>query len=189
MLGCSVLAIDLPDRFELWQHETQPSVHFEFGPHWRYHLNVERLLSSLVSVILGLVLSPIAMVLAIWGWARIGGADNPGMLLALTVGASVFVLVVWKSPAIVRGGLDRLRAQSPEPLYSCLGMGITLALATGALMAVPIFLLGHTRPQGWDLDSIPTFMAGAFLLGLIFGARLGLDRRRERKSQTKAIVL
>jgi hypothetical protein len=129
------------------------------------------------------------MALAIWGWVRIGGTDVLGMVLALAAGTTALVLVVWKSPAMVRRGLDRLRAKSPEPLYSCLEMGIALALATGALMAVPIFLLGHTRPEGWDLDRIPAFMAGAFLLGLIFGARLGLDRRRERKSQTKAIVM
>jgi len=150
---------------------------------------VERFLASLVSVILGLVLFPIVFALAIWGWVRTGGAEVLGMLLALAAGVAVFVLVVWKAPAMLRSGLDRLRAKAPEPLYSCLEMGIALALAIGALMAVPIFLLGHTRPEGWDLDRIPTFMVGAFLLGLVFGARLGLDRRRERKSQTKAIVI
>jgi hypothetical protein len=150
---------------------------------------VERFLALIVSVILGLVLFPIVMALVIWGWVRIGGADVAGLPCALVAGVTVFVLVVWKVPAVLRSGLDRLRAKSPEPLYSCLGTGIALALATGALMAVPIFLLGHTRPEGWDLDRIPTFMAGAFLLGLIFGARLGLDRRRERKSQAKATVM
>jgi hypothetical protein len=150
---------------------------------------VERFLASLVSIILGLVLFPIVMVLAIRGWVRSGGADVLGMLLGLAAGVTVFVLVVWKAPAMLRNGLDTLRAKSPEPLYSCLEMGIALALAIGVLMAVPIFLLGHARPEGWDLDRIPTFMAGAFLLGLIFGARLGLERRRERKSETRGIAM
>lgn len=151
--------------------------------------SVERFLASLVSVILGLVLLPIVTALVIWGWVKIGGADRLGMVCALAAGVAVFVFLVWKAPAIIRSGFDRLRAKSPEPLYSCLAMGFACALTIGVLMAVPILLLGHTRPEGWELDRIPLFVVGAFLLGLIFGVPLGLDRRKERKSQTKAAVM
>jgi hypothetical protein len=68
-------------------------------------------------------------------------------------------------------------------------MGCACALTVGVLMAGPILLLGHTRPEGWELDHIPPFVVGAFLLGLVFGIPLGRERRRERKSQAKVVVV
>jgi hypothetical protein len=118
---------------------------------------MERFLASLVAIILGLILSPSVMALAIWGWVKIGGADVLGMVCAVAAGVAVFVLLVWKAPVIIRKGLDRLRAEAPEPYYSCLAMGFACAFTIGAFMAVPILLLGHTRPEGWELDRIPGF--------------------------------
>ena len=149
---------------------------------------MERFLASVVSFIMGLVLFPIVIALVIWGWVKLGGADVLGMVCALAAGVTMFAFLVWKAPTIIRTGLDSLRAKSPEPLYSCLATGLACALTIGALMAVPIFLLGHTRPEGWDLDRIPAFVVGAFLLGLIFGLPLGRERNRERKSQRKTVV-
>jgi hypothetical protein len=149
---------------------------------------MERFLGSLVAVTLGLVAFPIVVALVMWGSAKMGAADVLGMICSLAAGLGVLVFVVWKAPAKIRNGLDRLRARSPEPLYSCVATGLACALTVSALMAVPILLLGHTRPQGWELDRIPPFVAGAFLLGLIFGLPLGRERNRERKSQKKAVV-
>jgi protein-S-isoprenylcysteine O-methyltransferase Ste14 len=157
--------------------------------HWSYDQHMERFLASLAAVSLGLVLFPIVMALAIWGWVKVGGPDGLGIVCALAAGVAVFVFLVWKAPAIIRRGLDRLRAKSPEPFYSCLAMGFAWALTIGALMAVPILLLGHTRPEGWELDRIPPFVVGAFLLGMIFGVPLGRERSRERKSQAKIVAV
>jgi hypothetical protein len=150
---------------------------------------MERFLASVVSVIMGLDLFPIVIALVIWGWVKLGGADVLGMVCALAAGVTMFAFLVWKAPTIIRTGLDSLRAKSPEPLYSCIAVGFTCALTIGALMAVPILLLGHMRPEGWELDLIPAFVVGAFLLGLVFGAPLGLERRRERKSHPKVIAM
>src|SRR5580658_2774832 len=104
---------------------------------------MERFLAPLVAVILGVILFPIGVALAIWGWVKIGGADVLGMVCALAAGVAVFVFLVWKAPSIIRRGFDRFRAKAPEPYYSCLAMGFTCALTVGAPMAVPILLLGH----------------------------------------------
>jgi hypothetical protein len=149
---------------------------------------MERFLGALVAVILGLVAFPVVITLIIWGCVKVGIADMLGMICSLTAGLAAFVFIVWKAPGKIRNGLDRLRVKSPEPLYSCLASGLACALTIGALMAVPIFLLGHTRPEGWDLDRIPPFVLGAFLLGLIFGLPQGRERSRNRKSQRKAVV-
>jgi hypothetical protein len=156
--------------------------------HWRYDPDVERFLAWFVAVILGLVAFPIVIALVIWGCVKMGAADMVGMICSLAVGVAVFVFIVWKAPARIRSGLDGLQAKSPEPLYSCLATGLACALGIGILMAVPILLLGHTRPEGWELDRIPPFVVGAFLLGLIFGLPLGRERGRQRKSRTKAVV-
>lgn len=149
---------------------------------------MERFLASLAAVILALVSFPIVIALVIWGCVRVGAADMLGMICSLAAGLAAFVFIAWNAPGTIRKGLDTLRAKPPEPLYSCLASGLACALTIGVLMALPILLLGHTRPEGWDLDLIPPFVVGAFLLGLILGLPMGREREREPKSQGNAVV-
>jgi hypothetical protein len=143
----------------------------------------ERFLSSLASVVLGLVLFPVVMVIVLVGWERVAGVGLLGTVVATAAGLAIFVLVVWKGHGMLRGGLYNLGSRFPEPLYSCLEIGVSGALAIGVFMAVPILLLGHTRPMGWEFDRIPRWMAFAFLVGLVCGLPLGIQRRRVRKSR------
>ena len=153
-----------------------------------YDPSYERFLALLTAIILALVSFPIVIALVIWGCVRIGAADMLGMIFSLAGGLAAFVLIVWKAPGAIRKGLDTLRAKSPEPLYSCFAVGLACALTVGVMMSLPILLIGHTRPEGWELDRIPPFVGGAFLLGLTFGIPLGRDRNRQRKSQRNAVV-
>ena len=140
---------------------------------------MERFLAALVALTLGLVAFPIVLALVIWGCVKMGVPDTLGMIGSLAAGLAAFVFIVWKGPGRIRNGLKKLRDKSPEPLYSCLAHGFTCALTIGVLMTTPIFLLGHTRPVGWDLDRVPPFVVGAFVLGLI----LGLPRGAREKSR------
>jgi hypothetical protein len=143
---------------------------------------MELFLARLFAVILGLVSLPITFALVIWVSLRAGARDlGAQMVVAFVISAAVLVFVVWKAPAMLERVLDRLRYRIPEPIFSCLTAGTTGALLLGSLMAIPILLLGHTRPEGWDLDSIPPYIAGAFLVGVILGIPMGLERRRDRE--------
>jgi hypothetical protein len=123
------------------------------------------------------------MVIALDGWVRVAGVGLLGMLFSTAAGLAVFVLVVWKGHGTLRGGLYTLGSRLPEPIYSGLVIGVSAALVAGVFMAVPILLLGHTRPMGWEFDRIPPWMAIAFLAGLVCGLPLGIQRRRARKSR------
>jgi hypothetical protein len=136
------------------------------------------------SLILGLALFPLVTVIALCGWVRATGGDLIGMgtLLAAAVGLAFPALVVWKGHGAVLG-IYSLRSRLPEPIYSCLAIGVSGALAVGVLAAVSIVLLGHTRPTGWEFDRIPPWMAIAFPVGLACGLLLGIHRRRAKKSR------
>jgi hypothetical protein len=133
----------------------------------------ERFLSSLIVAILGLVLFAVVVTALMADW-----------FISAAVSLAVLVLVVWKGSAFLRRAIYLLRAKSPEPLYSCLVLGIAATLSMGVFMSVPILLLGHTRPEDWDLDRIPRWMAIAFVAGLVYGVPSGMKRKRERKSQS-----
>lgn len=151
-------------------------------------LGMERLLAILVAFVLGLACFPVAILLVIASFEKIGVSLELGTICSLVAGLAVLVLAVWKAPRRIQSILGGLRAKAPEPIYSCLSTGLTCALMSAILMAVPIFLLGHTRPQGWDLDRIPPFILGASVLGLMIGFPLGRERGRERRSQGKPVA-
>jgi hypothetical protein len=136
-------------------------------------VNPERFLSSLIVAILGPVLFAVVVTALMAGW-----------LIWAAVSLAVLVFVAWKGPDFLRRGIYVLRAKSPEPLYSCLVPGIAATLSVGVFMSVPILLLGHTRPEGWDFDRIPRWMAIAFVAGLVYGVPSGMKRKRERTSQS-----
>src|SRR5579872_1681849 len=137
----------------------------------------ERFLSTLTSVILALALFLVVLVFVQVGWDKVAGGSLFGMYFGMALGVAVFVFVVWKGPGVLRRGLDHLRSRLPEPIYSCLAIGVSGALATGTFMAFAILLLGHTRPMGWELDRILPWMAIAFLVCLVCGLPLGMQRR------------
>ena len=147
-------------------------------------MELERFLSRLASVILGIVLFPVVMVIAAIGWLKVAGDNNFGIVLGAVVALSTSVLIIWKGACIFRKLLETLRSRLPEPIYSCLAFGTSGALSTGGIMLVVILLLGHTRPMGWELDRIPTWMAIVFAICVVCILPSGIQRRRARKSRS-----
>jgi hypothetical protein len=149
----------------------------------------ERLLSRLAAVVVGLVLFPVIGGELAFLWGKVAGDTGPLTFpVCMALGLAVSALVVWKGPSFIQRGLYVLRAKSPEPFYSCFISGVAATASVGLFMSVPILLLGHTRPEGWDFDRIPPLMAVAFLVGLAYGLPAGMKRRRERKSRPTAAI-
>ena len=149
----------------------------------------EQLLSRFAAVVAGLVLFFVISGELAFLWGKATGDESPLIFpVCMALGLGVSVLAVWKSNSIIQRGLYVVRAKSPEPFYSCLISGLAATVAVGALMSVPILLLGHTRPEGWEFDRIPPFMAVAFLVGLACGVPAGMKRRRERRSHSTEAI-
>ncbi|MGA3041856.1 MAG: hypothetical protein ABSF54_13800 [Bryobacteraceae bacterium] len=138
----------------------------------------ERALSSVISVALGLVLSPFAGLLAGVLWFEAGGGAESGMVVSLAAGVAALVLIVWKSRGVLRRFLGFMDAKVPEPVHSCIILGGVGAFAFGGVLFAAILLLGHERPMGWEFSRIPPLMGLSFVLFSIVGLPVGLSKRR-----------
>ncbi len=141
----------------------------------------ERLLATLLSFLLALASFPVAIFLATVCWLKVGGSQYLGGIVALAVGTLAFVFTLWKAPRVIRRLLDSLALLVTEPMFSCVAAGVAGALLTGSVMLTMILLLGHTRPGDWEIDAIPRWMGIAFLISLLCGLPLGLQRKRHKK--------
>lgn len=141
-------------------------------------MELDRVLSSIAAVVLGLVLSPVIAVLGFIVWYEAGG-KNSGGIFASVVGIAAFILIVWKSGGILRRILERARSTFPEPIQSCIEFSVVGAFLFGGVMLAGILLLGHTRPIGWEFDRVLPSMALGFAVFFVAGLPVGLLRRRK----------
>ena len=95
------------------------------------------------------------------------------------IGAVVSVYVVRRSGFAFSSWREAIRPRLREPMASCLEFGFLGALISGGVLLSVIFLLGHARPAGWDLDRVLPTMGFGFILFSAVGLRLGLARRRK----------
>jgi len=148
---------------------------------------LERLLFFIASAVLALVLLPVVTLLVAGGLTEIlvavGLSKNDVAAVAfatisgVVVGLATSALVAWKSHSGLRKILSFTRLRLPEPIPSCIEFGVVGALVSGGAILAVILLLGHTRPEGWDLDRILPSMGLGFALFLLAGLSVGLMRR------------
>jgi len=139
------------------------------------NLNPERALSYVIAIAIGLVLSPIMGFIGGIVWYEAGGSP-PGDTFADCVGFASFALTVWKLPRLIGKGLEIIRSDMPEPIFSCIEFGTAAALFAGCAMVTVVFLLGHMRPEGWDFMILPVMLL-AFGMFALIGRRVGQKRR------------
>ena len=146
-------------------------------------MRLERVLSTVISVVFALVLSLIIGFLSAIAWFQLGGR-NSGGICGSVAGFASFVLIVWKSDFIFQKLLDAMR-KFPEPFRSSLEFGIVGGLLFGGVMLVGILFLGHTRPIGWDFNRVLPSTGLGFTLFVIGGLLVGTFRKRRRDSSTQ----
>jgi hypothetical protein len=163
-----------------------PSDHSE-----RAGRSAERLLSLAARVALSLVLFPAIAILAAIGLAEFTRAFGLFRsqeaadlafcsIIGVVTGALTAFIAVRKAGGILRVWHDFLDSKLAEPLASCIEFGFLGATLFGGIVLAVIFLLGHTRPIGWDFDKVLPFMGFGFVIFLGVGLRVGLARRRRR---------
>lgn len=137
----------------------------------------ERVLSVVISVVFALVVAPIVGLIGGIAWLEFGGKEFGGAF-AFIVGVAAFVLIVWKSAGAFRNLLGVIRSKLQEPARSCVQFALSGGLLFGGVMLTGIFLLGHTRPIGWDFDHVLPSMAFGSAVFLVCGLPVGIWRKR-----------
>ena len=144
-------------------------------------MHSEDVVPLLVSVVAGLVSFPVIMFLSAAGLFQVGLGPVLATAVGAVVGVAGFVLIVWKSGRVLRGFLGFIRSRLPEPLHTCIEFGGIGAFVVGSLMLAVILLLGHARPQGWEISGVLPAAGVGCGTGVALGFLVGLDRRRRRR--------
>jgi hypothetical protein len=128
---------------------------------------LERSIVVMLSIALALIVMPIAALVGLFFW--IEAFDFAGRwrdLEPILIGFGAFGIVLWKAPILFRSVLERARLHRSGSYTSWLALafGFSGSLLAGALTAIAILILGHTRPAGVELGGIPLVMGIAFVV-------------------------
>jgi hypothetical protein len=140
-------------------------------------MKYEGAVSTIMSVALGLLVSPVVGFIGGIAWYAVAGLRGIG-LATLVVSGAAFVIIVWKSSGLLRPTLGNVLRRLPGSVNACIGLGAAGSFLVGTFMFAGIVLLGHARPTGWNFNIILPSMGLGFVVFFVAGWTVRLESRK-----------